>query len=79
MNAAVKKLPLAEADTTQAAEWFDDQRPGLGADFVREMAAVIASLATASLLHAIRFADVRRAPSNGSAHTECFTFWMATR
>jgi plasmid stabilization system protein ParE len=59
--AVVKKLPNAEADILTAAGWYDDQRPGLGEDFVREVDAAISSLAESALMYRIRFADVRRA------------------
>jgi plasmid stabilization system protein ParE len=59
--AVVKKLPPAEADILAAAEWYDDQQPGLGEDLVREVNSVIRSLADSALTHRIRFADVRRA------------------
>lgn len=77
MSFAVKRLSLAEADAFQSARWYDEQRAGLGDDFLDELAAVTDALARNALLHAIRFADVRH--SNDSANTACFTFWTATR
>ena len=62
MPAVVKKLPAAEADILEAAEWYDNQQPGLGEDFIRETDRIIASLAADAPLHRVRFADVRRAP-----------------
>ena len=61
MLAVVKKLRSAEADILEAAEWYDDQKLGLGEDFIRAVNSVIESLATDALLHRIRFVDVRRA------------------
>ncbi len=59
MPAAPRRLPQAVADIVSAAEWYDDQQPGLGDDFVDEVDAVIRSLSSNPLVHAIRFADVR--------------------
>jgi len=74
MNAAVKRLPPAEADIIRAAEWYDDQQPGLGADFAREVDAIISCLATTALLHSIRFAAVRRAPLKRFKQSSVFYF-----
>ena len=59
MPAAPRRLPPAVADIIAAAEWYDDQRTGLGDEFLTEVDAVICSLAKSPLIHAIRFADVR--------------------
>ena len=59
MPAALRRLPPAVADIIRAAEWYDDQQPGLGDDFVAEVDAVIKSLPENPYAHAIRFADVR--------------------
>ncbi len=58
--AVVKKLALAEADIIHAAEWYDEQEPGLGERFVLAADSTIGSLATDALLYRVRFADVRR-------------------
>lgn len=59
MNFAVKKPRLVEADQLAAAEWYDEQQPGLGDDFLDECDAVIAALAAKASLYAVRFEDVR--------------------
>lgn len=59
MPAAPKRLPSAVADIIAAAEWYDDQRAGLGDEFVTEVDAVIRSLAKNPGIHGVRFADVR--------------------
>jgi plasmid stabilization system protein ParE len=59
MPAAPRRLPPAVADIIAAAEWYDDQRAGLGDEFVTEVDAVIRSLVRSPLIHAVRFADVR--------------------
>ena len=42
MPAAPRRLSPAVADIISAAEWYDDQQPGLGDEFVAEVDAVIA-------------------------------------
>ena len=59
MPAEPRRLPPAVADIISAAEWYDDQQPGLGDEFVAEVDAVIKSLPDNPYLHAFRFADVR--------------------
>ncbi len=59
MPASPRRLPPAVADIIRAAEWYDDQQPGLGDEFVAEVDAVIVSLPLNPHLHAVRFADVR--------------------
>ena len=60
MSAVLRKLPLAELDLIRAAEWYDDQRPGLGEEFVEEVDAAVRSLGRNPLQHGVVFADVRR-------------------
>ena len=59
MPAAPRRLPPAVADIITAAEWYDDQQPGLGDDFLTEVDAVIRSLPLNPCAHAVRLADVR--------------------
>lgn len=59
MPVALKKLPPAVADIVSVAEWYDDQQDGLGDEFVQEVDAVILSLWENSLIHSVRFSDVR--------------------
>lgn len=59
MPVALGRLPAAVADIIAAAEWYDDQRAGLGDEFVAEVDNVIRSLTKAALLHSVRYADVR--------------------
>jgi toxin ParE1/3/4 len=62
MNYAVKILTPADADTVEAALWYDAQLPGLGAEFMTEVNAAAQRLTGFAEIHRIRFADVRRAP-----------------
>jgi plasmid stabilization system protein ParE len=59
MPAEPRRLPPAVADIIGVAEWYDDQQPGLGDEFVADVDAVIKSLPNNPYAYAIRFADVR--------------------
>ena len=61
MNYAVKILTPADADTVEAALWYDAQLPGLVAEFMTEVNAAAQRLTGFAEIHRIRFADVRRA------------------
>jgi len=62
MNYAVKILTPADADTVEAALWYDAQLPGLGAEFMTEVNAAAQRLINSPEIHRVRLADVRRAP-----------------
>jgi toxin ParE1/3/4 len=62
MSFVVKKLPLAEQDTLEAAIWYEERDPGLGNEFLNEVDLAVRALGESALLHRVRFADVRRAP-----------------
>jgi len=62
MSYAVKILTPADADTVEAALWYDAQSSGLGAEFLEEVNAAALRLALNPEIHSIRFAHVRRAP-----------------
>jgi len=36
MSFVVRKLPLAEQDTLEAAIWYEEREPGLGEEFLTE-------------------------------------------
>ena len=61
MSLVVRKLPLAEQDTLDAAIWYEQRRPGLGEEFLDEVDRAVRALTDSALHHRIRFADVRRA------------------
>lgn len=62
MSYAVKILTPADADTVEAALWYDAQLPERGADYMAEANAAAKRLVNSPEIHRIRFADVRRAP-----------------
>lgn len=59
MRFVVKKLSPTDADVVKAAAWYDDQRLGLGDDFLVEFENAILLLAENALIYSVRFSDVR--------------------
>ena len=62
MSLVVRRLPLAEPDTLEAAIWYAQRQAGLDEDFLNEVDRAVRTLSESALLHRVRFADVRRAP-----------------
>ena len=62
MSFVVRRLPLAEQDALEAAIWYEEQRVGLGEEFLDELDRAARALADSALHHRIRFSDVRRTP-----------------
>ena len=60
MKWTVRVRPEAELDLLVAAGWHTAHRQGLGAEFLEELSALIASLAENALLYAEIFDGVRR-------------------
>ena len=55
-----RRHPLLRADLSEAINWYEDQRPGLGMEFAAEFFAHYRRLPRDAQLHTVRFADVRR-------------------
>ena len=53
--------PAAEADLAEARGWYEQQRSGLGDEFIGEVDAVVARVLEAPRLHEQVHKDVRRA------------------
>lgn len=51
----------AKSEFERAALWYDEQRPGLGEEFIREIDDAVSKAALAPQRHPLLFADVRRA------------------
>ena len=51
----------AKSEFERAALWYDEQRPGLGEEFIREIDEALARAAAAPQRHSVVFHDVRRA------------------
>jgi plasmid stabilization system protein ParE len=59
MSVAPRRLIPAVNDIILAAEWYDDQQPGLGDEFVAEVDLMISALPKHAEAHRVRFVDVR--------------------
>jgi len=46
--------PDALADIEQAADWYDEQQPGVGANFIQAVQKTIRALPVAPLIHRLR-------------------------
>jgi plasmid stabilization system protein ParE len=53
--------PAAAADIDDAVLWYERQRPGLGADFLRTVDSALAAIQGNPQLHAVLHRDTRRA------------------
>jgi plasmid stabilization system protein ParE len=51
----------AQAEFDEAFDWYDAQRPGLGVAFATQVRDVFARIGANPQLHAVVFADVRKA------------------
>jgi plasmid stabilization system protein ParE len=61
MSLQVRLLPEAKAEFDAAADWYEQQRVGLGVDFVTRVRAVLTRIAANPQLHAAVYGDVRKA------------------
>jgi plasmid stabilization system protein ParE len=61
MSLPVQFRPEAQAEYDSAIDWYEQQRAGLGADFMRKVGDVVARISTNPLLHAKVHQDVRKA------------------
>jgi len=53
--------PAAAADIEDAFLWYEQQRPGLGADFLRTVDGALAAIQSSPQLHAVIHRNTRRA------------------
>lgn len=65
MSLTVRNLPLAEIDAVEAACWYEQKAPGLGAKFFEALDSTSKKIAANPTLYRIRFADVRRVSLRG--------------
>src|SRR5439155_25855346 len=54
-------LPEAKAEFDAAADWYEQQRPGLGVDFIARVREVLDRIAANPRLHSAVYGDVRKA------------------
>lgn len=52
--------PTAEADIETARDWYDEQRPGLGAEFLGCVGEAMVSLEQNPIRHAVYYRGLRR-------------------
>jgi toxin ParE1/3/4 len=57
---APKRHPLVRADLQSAFDWYEDELPGLGGEFLGDFRAAYRRLLQDPMLYAVRFASVRR-------------------
>ncbi|MGH8475009.1 MAG: type II toxin-antitoxin system RelE/ParE family toxin [Methylococcales bacterium] len=60
----VRLRPEAERDLTDAAAWYEEQRQGLGHEFLDEVMTMLSSVAETPLLYAVVDRATRRAVIN---------------
>lgn len=56
----LRRHPLLRADISDAINWYEDQRPGLGVEFAADFLSHYRRLALNPEHYAVRFAEVRR-------------------
>ena len=61
MTRPVRVLSLALADVAKARDWYDAQRPGLGAEFIEEFDGALKRIAADSEIFQKVIRDARRA------------------
>ncbi len=61
MSLPVRLLPEARAEFDDAADWYEQRRPGLGVDFIARVRVVLDQIAANPQLHAAVYGDVRKA------------------
>jgi plasmid stabilization system protein ParE len=62
MTLPIVFLPEARAEYDEAAQWYEQRRPGLGKDFIAKVRSILDLVAQTPRMHAPIFQDVRRAP-----------------
>jgi hypothetical protein len=63
MSFPIRLLPEAKAEFDAGADWYQQQRPGLGVDFVARVREVLNRIVANPQLHATVYGDVRKAGS----------------
>jgi len=61
MSLPIRLLPEAKTEFDAAADWYEQQRTGLGLDFVARVREVLDRIAANPQLHAQVYNDVRKA------------------
>jgi plasmid stabilization system protein ParE len=61
MSLPIVFRPEARAEFDEAADWYEQQRAGLGADFIARVQEALDRITANPLLHQVVYQDVRRA------------------
>jgi len=61
MSLPIRLLPEARAEFDAAANWYEQQRRGLGSRFISQLRAVLQRIAANPKLHMTVYKDVRKA------------------
>lgn len=61
MSFPIRFLPEAKAEFDAGSDWYEQQRVGLGVDFIARVREVLTRLAVNPSLHAAVYGDVRKA------------------
>lgn len=61
MSLPLRLLPEAKVEFDAAADWYEQQRAGLGMDFVAQVRTVLHRIAANPKLHGAVYQDVRKA------------------
>jgi plasmid stabilization system protein ParE len=68
MSLRVTLRPVARSEYVAAAKWYEDEKPGLGTQFVAAVEAAFAQIAGNPLQFAEEFPTTRCAPVEGFRH-----------
>ena len=66
--------PEAEADLNEAYRWYEDQRPGLGGEFVECVEAVFERIRQTPESHAVAYREVRQTLVRRFPYVVCYVF-----
>lgn len=61
MSLPIRFLPEARAEYDLAADWYEQQKTGLGVDFITRVRTVLSRIADNPQLHPAVYGDVRKA------------------
>lgn len=61
MSLSIVLRDEAQAEFDEAFDYYENQRPGLGADFVARVQQVFDRISANPLLHGVVFSDIRKA------------------
>lgn len=60
MSLPIRFLPEARAEYDAAADWYEEQKTGLGVDYIARVRMVLNNIAGNPQLHAAVYGDVRK-------------------